>query len=90
MTHKIVLASTLGAALLFAGTVAFAEDAPWPRRPVPGPISNWHNHQPTQAQLDEMHVQDVPQNQAQQVDRLYDQLLASSQRILREQPALTK
>jgi hypothetical protein len=90
MTYRIVRGCVLGAALVFAGTAAFAEDPPWPRRAVPGPISDWHKHQPTQGKLDEMHVQDVPANQAQEVDRLYDQLLASSERILRDQPALTK
>ena len=90
MTCKIVGACAVCAALSLVGIAASAEDAPWPPRPVPGPISNWHQHQPTQAQLNEMHVQDLAPNQAQEVDRLYDQLMASSHRILRESPALAK
>ena len=46
------------------------------------------HHQPTEDQLDALHRQDVTPNEAREVDQLYNQLESSSERILREEPAL--
>jgi hypothetical protein len=65
------------AALLFMGTLGFAEE---PLHQGDWPIQNGHDQQPTQDQLNALGQQDVSPNQAQEVDRLYDQLLANSAR----------
>jgi Spy/CpxP family protein refolding chaperone len=84
---RIVLACTLVAALSFVGTPGFGKDA---RLPHDGawPIYDWHDHQPTQDQLNALHLRDITPNQAQEVDRLYNQLESSSSRILKQEPAL--
>lgn len=51
-------------------------------------IYDWHGHQPTQDQLNALHLRDVTPNQAREVDRLYNQLESSSSRILKQEPAL--
>jgi hypothetical protein len=82
---RIVLTCTLVAALSFVGTPGFGNNAfhhgAWP-------IYDWRNHQPTQDELNALHLRDVTPNQAQEVDRLYDQLESSSSRILKQEPAL--
>jgi hypothetical protein len=62
-----------------------AENAPvhqrsWPNR-------NGFNHQPTQDELRALHQQDVTRDQAQDTDRLYDQLMSTSNQILGQHPA---
>jgi hypothetical protein len=47
------------------------------------PIYNGFNHQPTEDELRALHQQDVTRDQAQETDRLYDQLMSSSNQILR-------
>jgi hypothetical protein len=66
-----------------------AKDAP-PLHQGPWPIYNGFNHQPTQDQLGALHQQDVTPDQANEIDRLYDQLLSSSEKILRRHPALVR
>jgi hypothetical protein len=46
-------------------------------------------HQPTQDELNAQHQQDVTADQA-VVDRLYDQLLSNSEKILKQHPALVR
>jgi hypothetical protein len=62
-----------------------AEDAPVHQRP--SPIYKGFNHQPTEDELRGSHQQDVTRDQAQETDRLYDQLMSSSNQILRQHPA---
>ena len=62
-----------------------AEDAPVHQRPWP--IHNGFDHQPTQDELRALHQQDVTRDQAQETDRLYDQLMSSSNQILTQHPA---
>jgi len=62
-----------------------AEDA----RPVhqrPWPTHNGFNHQPTQDELRALQ-QDITRDQAQETERLYDQLMSGSSQILRQYPA---
>jgi hypothetical protein len=50
------------------------------------PVHNGFNHQPSQDELRALHEQDVTSNQAHEIDRLYDQLMSSSDRMLRRHP----
>ena len=55
---------------------ANAESAPL--HTGPWPIHNGRNYQPTGAELRALHLEDVTPEQAREIDRLYDQLLAGS------------
>ena len=66
-------------------TCGGAEDAPVHQRSWP--IDHGFKHQPTQYELRALHQQDVKRAQAQEIDRLYDQLMSSSNQILRQHPA---
>ena len=85
MSSRIVIACALSAAL-FMGTQGFAADAPV--HPGPWPIYDWRDHQATQGELNADHLHDVTPNQAKEVDKLYNQLLSSSHKILKDEPAL--
>jgi hypothetical protein len=89
MSSKVVCACTLAVALSILAQPGVAKDAP-PLHQPPWPIYNGFNHQPTQDELGALHQQDVPPDQAQEIDRLYDQLLSSSEKILRQHPALVR
>ena len=56
-------------------TCGGAEDAPVHERW--SPIYNGFNHQPTEEELRASHLQDVTRGQAQETDRLYDQLMST-------------
>ena len=86
MSGKYVFASALVAALLFQVASGVAENGP-PLHRGTWPIYNGFNHQPTQHALKALHHRDVTPEQAREVDRLYDQLLSSSEKILRQHPA---
>jgi hypothetical protein len=88
MSSKFVFAWALVAALSFL-TRGAAEDLPQ-LHSGPWPIYNGFNHQPTQNELKALHQQDVTTDQAREVDRLYDQLLSNSEKILRQHPALVR
>jgi len=47
----------------------------------PWPIHNGRNYQPTEDQLRALHLQDVTPDQARDIDRLYDQLLAGREKV---------
>ena len=64
------------------GTQPFHE-GPWP-------IRNGHNYQPTEHELRALHQEDVTPDQAREIDRLYDQLLASSRKVRNRHPASTR
>ena len=87
MLNKVVRACALVAALSILPVSGVARDAP-PLHHGPWPIYNGFNHQPTQDELRALHRQDVTPDQAREIDRLYDQLLSSSEKILRQHPAL--
>jgi hypothetical protein len=84
---KIVLVCTLVAALSSVGTPDLGQNARLPHEGA-WPIYDWHDHQPTQNQLNALHLRDVTPSQSQEVDRLYNQLESSSSTILKEEPAL--
>jgi hypothetical protein len=86
MSGKVVFASALAAALLFQVGRGFAEDVP-PLHRGPWPIYNGFNHQPTPNALRALDHQDITPGEAREINRLYDQLLSSSEKILRQHPA---
>ena len=45
------------------------------------PIHNGRNYQPTERELRALHLEDVTPDQAREIDRLYDQLLADSEKV---------
>ena len=59
---------------------ANAEIAP-PLHSGPWPIHNGRNYQPTVNELRTLHLEDVTPDQAREIDRLYDQLLAGSEKV---------
>jgi hypothetical protein len=89
MLNKVVRECALVVALLILAEPGVARDAP-PLHQGSWPICNGFNHQPTQDELRALHQQDVTPDQAHEIDGLYDQLLSSSEKILRQHPALVR
>ena len=65
---------------------ANAESAP-PLHKGPWPIRNGHNYQPAEHELRALHQKDVTPDQAREIDRLYDQLLAINEKVRNRHPA---
>jgi hypothetical protein len=81
MSKKVVFAGAFIAALSLLVQRGVATP---PRfHPGPWPIHNGFNHQPTQNELRGLHQQDVTPDEAREIDRLYDQLLSGSEKVLR-------
>jgi hypothetical protein len=80
MLNKVVRACALVAVLSILAEPGVAapllHQGPWP-------IHNGFDHQPTQDELRALHQQDITPAQAHEIDRLYDQLLSSSDRVTR-------
>jgi hypothetical protein len=87
MSSRIIITCALGTVLSLFGTRGFAAGAS-PYHPGPWPIHDWRHQQPTEDELNAMHQQDVTPTEAREVDELYNQLESSSERILKEEPAL--
>ena len=58
-----------------------ARDGPRPHA-SPWPIYNGFDHQPTENELKALHEQDVTSAQADEIDKLYDQLMSADKKIL--------
>jgi hypothetical protein len=86
MSSKIVFGVALALASLLLADIGSAEEAQ-PLHKGPWPIRNGHNYQPTEHELRNLHLEDVTPDQAREIDRLYDQLLASSERVANRHPA---
>jgi hypothetical protein len=80
MSSKIVFGVALALASLLLADIGSAEEAPALRK-GPWPIRDGHNYQPTERELRALHLEDVTPDQAREIDRLYDQLLANSERV---------
>jgi hypothetical protein len=80
MSSKIVFGVALVLASLLLANIGSAEDAP-PLHKGPWPIRNGRNYQPAEHELRALHEEDVAPGQAREIDRLYDQLLASSEQV---------
>ena len=76
MSKKAVFALVLVASLLPLANIGYAEQAP-PIHKGPWPIQNGRNYQPTENELRSSRLQDVTPDEAREIDRLYDQLLAA-------------
>ena len=86
MSRKVVCAFVLAAALSIPAEIKAAEGEPLLHQ-GPWPIQDGFDRQPTEDELRASHQQDVTPNQAHEIDRLYDQLMSSSQKILGQDPA---
>src|SRR4029077_2777766 len=80
MSSKIVFGVALALVSLLLANIGCAEEAPAPHK-GPWPIRNGHNYQPSERELRALHLEDVTPDQAREIDRLYDQLLANSERV---------
>jgi hypothetical protein len=85
MSSKIVFGFALALASLLQANVGSAEETPLLHKGL-WPIRNGHNYQPTEQELKALHVKDVTPDQAREIDRLYDQLLASSEKDRNRHP----
>jgi hypothetical protein len=86
MSSKIVFGVALALASLLPANIASANDAPSLHK-GPWPIRDGRNYQPTEHELKALHQEDVTPDQAREIDRLYDQLLASSEKVRSRHPA---
>ena len=90
MSSKIILTIIPGIALALASLLpvnsASAEGAA-PLHEGPWPIRNGHNYQPTERELRTLHLEDVTPDQAREIDRLYNELLANSEGGRKRHPA---
>jgi hypothetical protein len=86
MSSKIVFGVALALASLLLANIGSAEDASSLHK-GPWPIRNGRDYQPTEHELRALHQDDVTPRQAREIDRLYDQLLASSQNVRNRHPA---
>jgi hypothetical protein len=87
--HAILVYALLAVKTIALGTAtalaANAEGAP-PLHSGPWPIYNGRNYQPTEDELRALHSEDVTPDQAREIDRLYDQLLAGSENVRNRHP----
>ena len=75
MSNKTIFGAALVVSSLLMANVGYAEQVP-PVHKGPWPIHNGHNYQPTENELRSSHLEDVTPDEALQIDRLYNQLLA--------------
>ena len=74
MSRKTLIVFALVGVLSFAAQRGIAQETPslhpsWP-------IQNGVKHQPTENDLRALHDQDVPPNDAREIDRLYNELMS--------------
>jgi hypothetical protein len=85
----LLVYALLAVATIALGTptalAANAEGIP-PPHSEPWPIHNGRNYQPTGDELKALHLEDVTPDQAREIDRLYDQLLAGSEKVRNRHP----
>jgi hypothetical protein len=85
----ILYCTLLAVSTIMLGTnavlAANAEGAP-PLHNGPWPIHNGRNHQPTEDELRTLHLQDVTPDQARDIDRFYDKLLAGGEKVRDRHP----
>ena len=74
-------ASSVVMAVPEGATANVAPASPWP-------IYNGFDHQPTENELRALHEQDVTPAQAEEIDKLYDQLMSADKKILGSHPKL--
>jgi hypothetical protein len=88
--RAILVYAMLAVTIIALGTptalAANAESAP-PLHKGPWPIRNGRDYQPTEHELRALHQKDVTPDQAREIDRLYDQLLAINEKVRNRHPA---
>jgi hypothetical protein len=88
--RAILVYAMLAVTIIALGTptalAANAESAP-PLHKGPWPIRNGRDYQPTEHELRALHQKDVTPDQAREIDRLYDQLLAINGKVRNRHPA---
>jgi len=75
MSSRAIFGPALVLSSLLLANLGYAEQAP-PVHRGPWPIRNGHNYQPTENELRALHLRDVTPDEAREIDRLYNQLLA--------------
>jgi hypothetical protein len=75
MSSKAIFGPALVLSSLLLANLGYAEQTPSVHK-GPWPIRNGHNYQPTENELRALHLQDVTPDEAREIDRLYNQLLA--------------
>jgi hypothetical protein len=89
--RTVLVYAMLAVTTIVLGTPALAaneEGAP-PLHEGPWPIHNGFDYQPTEDELRALHRHDVTPREAREIDRLYDQLLATSDKVSNRHPAHT-
>ena len=86
MRGRIVFGVALAVASLLLADTGSADNVSQPRK-GPWPIRSGHNYQPTEQELRSLHQEDLTPDQAREVDRLYEQLLASGEKVRKRRPA---
>jgi hypothetical protein len=86
MAARIVFGVTSVLVSLLLADIGSAEEVSSPRK-RPWPIQSGHNYQPTERDLKDLHQEDLTPDQAREVDRLYEQLLASGEKDRKRRPA---
>jgi hypothetical protein len=86
MSNRIVFVVALALASSLLTNIGSAEDAASLHKGS-WPIQNGRNYQPTENGLKALNREDVTPDQAREIDRLYDQLLASSEKVRNRHPA---
>jgi hypothetical protein len=86
MSSEVVFGVTLALASLLLASTGSAENAK-PLHKGPWPIRNGRNYQPTAHELRALHLEDITPDQAREIDRLYDQLIAGSEKGRNRHPA---
>jgi hypothetical protein len=86
MSSKVLFGGALVVASLLQANIGFADDAPLLHK-GPWPIHSGRNYQPTEHELRALHQEDVTPDQAREIDRIYDQLLSSSEKVRNRHPA---
>jgi hypothetical protein len=76
MSRKTIFGTVLVVSSLLLANVGYAEQAPLIHKGA-WPIRNGRNYQPTENELRSSHLQDVTLDQAREIDRLYNELLAA-------------
>ena len=76
MSSKTLFGIVLVVSSLLLANVGYSEEA-LPAHKGPWPIRNGRNYQPTGNELRALHLQDVTPDEAREIDRLYNQLLAA-------------
>jgi len=85
MSRKTIFSVVLAVSSLLLANLGYADQAP-PVHKGAWPIRNGHNYQPTENELRALHLEDVTPDQAREIDRLYDQLLAGSEGVRNRHP----